>query len=112
MFEAGTFNMTDKDTVVYETKFDKAVAHAEEVLKTFDEVNHPPHYNTGKIEVIEFIEDQKLDFHCGNAVKYIARAGKKDPLKEGQDISKAIWYLRRRLEVLSGSPRRPNEMNE
>jgi hypothetical protein len=60
-------------------------------------VNHPSHYNTGKIEVIDFIEDQKLNFNTGNAVKYIARAGKKNPEKEQEDIEKAIWYLQREL---------------
>ena len=46
-----------------------------------DNVNHPAHYTDGKIEVIDFIEDKKLGFHLGNAVKYICRAGKKDPEK-------------------------------
>ena len=36
-------------------------------------VSHPSHYNVGKIEVIDFIEDKKLNFNLGNAVKYIAR---------------------------------------
>lgn len=75
------------------------------------EVNHPPHYNTGKIEVIEFIEDKKLGFHLGNAVKYIARAGKKDPSKTIQDLEKAIWYINRQIETLKPEPRRPNDMN-
>lgn len=44
-------------------------------------VNHPSHYNDGKIEVIDFIEDKHLNFHRGNAVKYIARDGKKDKSK-------------------------------
>lgn len=56
-------------------------------------VNHPPHYTQGTIEVIEVIEDWKLPYHLGNAVKYIGRAGHKD--NEKQDISKAIWYLER-----------------
>lgn len=51
-------------------------------------VNHPSHYNSGKIEVIEAIEDWRLGFHRGNAVKYIARAGKKDPRKEIEDLEK------------------------
>lgn len=56
-------------------------------------VDHPQHYNTGKIEVIDAIEDWKLGFNDGNAVKYIARhAHKGTPL---QDIDKAIWYLNR-----------------
>lgn len=60
-----------------------------------DYVNHPPHYTDGKIEVIDFIEDKRLGFHLGNAVKYIARAGKKDPEKTSEDLQKAIWYINR-----------------
>lgn len=62
-----------------------------------NQVNHPSHYNTGRIEVIEFIEDQNLNFNLGNAVKYISRAGKKDPKKFREDLEKAIWYLNREL---------------
>lgn len=58
-----------------------------------DIINHPSHYTDGKIEVIDFIEDKKLNFHRGNAIKYISRAGKKDPQKEIEDLEKAIWYL-------------------
>lgn len=67
-----------------------------------DPVNHPSHYTDGKIEVIDFIEDKKLGFHLGNAVKYIARAGKKDPNKEIEDLKKAIWYINRRIANISG----------
>lgn len=35
---------------------------------------NPPYYNSGNIEVIDFIEDQNLNFSLGNAIKYIARA--------------------------------------
>ena len=69
-----------------------------------DTVNHPPHYTDGKIEVIDFIEDKKLNYHRGNAVKYIARAGKKDPQKELEDIEKAIWYLTRESKRLRSTP--------
>lgn len=75
-----------------------------------DAVNHPAHYNAGKIEVIEFIEDQKLGFHLGNALKYVARAGRKDPAKAVQDLEKAIWYIRRDIAVRQGNPPRPNAM--
>ena len=54
-----------------------------------DPVNHPSHYTEGKIEVIDFIEDKHLGFHLGNAVKYIVRAGKKDPNKTIEDLKKA-----------------------
>lgn len=60
-------------------------------------VNHPSHYNIGDIEVIDAIESWNLGFHAGNAVKYIARAGHKDPDKRDEDIRKAIWYLQRWL---------------
>ena len=65
-----------------------------------DYVNHPAHYTDGKIEVIDFIEDKKLGFCLGNAVKYIARAGKKDPSKEVEDLKKARWYIERRIKEL------------
>ena len=68
-----------------------------------DAVNSPAYYNTGKIEVIDFIEDQGLPFHLGSAIKYICRAGKKDPAKLGEDISKAIWYLDRYIKFLKGT---------
>lgn len=67
-----------------------------------DVVNHPSHYTDGKIEVIDFIEDKGLNFHRGNAVKYIARAGKKDPEKEVEDLRKAVWYLNREIIRLTG----------
>lgn len=68
-----------------------------------DPVNHPSHYTDGKIEVIDFIEDKKLGFHLGNAVKYIARAGKKDPTKTVQDLEKAKWYIEREIARLEAA---------
>lgn len=56
-------------------------------------IDHPSHYNKGKIEVIDFIEDQGLSFHLGNVVKYVARAGSKGDKLE--DLKKARWYLDR-----------------
>lgn len=76
-----------------------------------DAVAHPSHYNQGKIEVIEFIEDQQLGYHLGNAVKYVCRAGKKgDGNKFVEDLQKAIWYLERQIELRQLKPRRPNDM--
>lgn len=66
----------------------------------YDPVNRPSHYTDGKIEVIDFIEDKKLGFHLGNAVKYIARAGKKDPAKKVEDLQKAVWYILREIDRL------------
>lgn len=58
-----------------------------------DVVNHPSHYTRGKIEVIDFIEDQQLPYHLGNVIKYVARAGYKGDKLE--DLKKARWYLDR-----------------
>jgi hypothetical protein len=61
-----------------------------------DSVNHPSHYNFGKYEVIDVIEDWDLGFNLGNTIKYIARAGRKgDKLT---DLEKAKWYLEREIE--------------
>lgn len=96
---------------------ERAVASVEraQLVKTGDAVNHPSHYNAGKIEVIEFIEDQKLNYHIGNVVKYLARAGKKDAAKTIEDLKKAHWYLGRYIELISAEaegrePVRPNQM--
>lgn len=61
-----------------------------------DAIN-PSHYRLGGVEVIDAIEAWELGFHLGNAVKYIARAGKKDPAKRREDLEKARWYLDREL---------------
>lgn len=63
----------------------------------FDPVAKPQHYNHGKFEVIDVIEDWGLDkdYYLGNAIKYIARHKHKDSPK--QDIEKAVWYLNRWL---------------
>lgn len=58
-----------------------------------DMVNRPPHYNTGKIEVLDFILDQNLDYLPGNVVKYICRAPHKG--SELQDLKKAQFCLNR-----------------
>jgi hypothetical protein len=53
------------------------------------EIDHPSHYNVGKIEVIYFIEDQGLDkdFHLGNVIKYVARSAHKG--NQLKDLKKA-----------------------
>ena len=75
-----------------------AKAYLNKINKTIptDNVNNPTHYNTGTIEVITAIEDWKLNFNLGNAIKYIGRCEHKNNKKE--DIKKAIWYLERELK--------------
>ncbi len=71
-----------------------------EVKDNNDPVNHPAYYTDTKIEVMDYIEDKGFNFALGNAVKYISRAGKKDPNKTVQDLEKANWYLNREIERL------------
>lgn len=58
-------------------------------------VDHPQHYGgaDNPYEAIKVIRAWDLGFSLGNAVKYIARAGKKDASKIIEDLKKARWYL-------------------
>ena len=74
------------------------------VDKIKEMVNHPSHYNqnmTG-LEVIDIIEGQNWGegFNRGNSLKYLMRAGTKDPTKEIEDLQKAAWYINREIERL------------
>jgi hypothetical protein len=62
-------------------------------------LNHVSYYGgDGPYEVLKIIEALELGFHTGNVFKYIARAGKKDPSTEIEDLKKAEVYLRRYIE--------------
>ena len=78
--------------------FPEAVQRAKEM------VNGPQHYG-GKdnpYEVIKVCEAWGLDkdAYLFNVVKYVARAGKKDPQKELEDLKKAVFYLERKIKNL------------
>ena len=59
-------------------------------------ITEPSYYKRGSSDVWDFIRDQELNFHLGNAIKYICRAGYKD--SKIQDLEKAIHYLTNELE--------------
>lgn len=61
-------------------------------------VNHPAHYGgrDNPYEAIKIIEAWRLNFHLGNALKYIIRAGNKGD--DIEDLKKAAWYLNREIE--------------
>lgn len=66
-----------------------------------DNVNHPSHYTTGKVESIDImIDTQGVDdvkaFCVCNAMKYLYRHKNKNG---GEDIAKAAWYLNKYLEL-------------
>jgi hypothetical protein len=68
------------------------------------EAIRPSHYGgaDNPYEVFAVLEAWNLDkdFYLGNVIKYIARAGKKNPAKEKEDLQKALVYLRRRIDSL------------
>jgi len=82
------------------------------MTQKLDPVNNPPHYGgLGNVyEVIKVIIAWGLDkdYFLGNVVKYIARAGKKDPAKLLEDLKKAQWYLNKRIEVLEEEEAKKN----
>ena len=72
----------------------------------------PSHYTRGSIEVWDFIRDQDLNYHLGNAIKYICRAGYKSPSTKKEDLKKAIHYLENELQhtaLPQSEPGRPSD---
>lgn len=69
-------------------------------MKKKDLVDHPEHYQSDKFEVIDIIDNFKLGFSLGNAIKYILRAGRKDPAKTLEDLEKAAWYINHEIKKL------------
>lgn len=70
-----------------------------------DNVNHPPHYESGQFECIEVMVETQgkeavADFCLCNAFKYIYRHRMKNSL---EDIEKAVWYLNKYIEVKKGT---------
>jgi hypothetical protein len=62
-----------------------------------DNVKNPTHYNAGKIEAIDIIDDWELGFYEGNILKYLLRYPYKGtPI---QDLEKAMWYLSRLIDT-------------
>lgn len=71
-----------------------------------ENVNHPDHYKVqdgdgNELECIDLIEMLGLGFNTGNALKYLWRAGRKDPGKVKEDLKKAVFYLTREIDNLS-----------
>lgn len=64
-----------------------------------DNVKHPSHYAEGrKFEPKDVIRDWGLNFNLGNAVKYLARAGRKDDIV--QDLKKAQQYIQFEIDAI------------
>lgn len=69
----------------------------------------PTYYRRGTIQVWDFIRDQELNFHLGNAIKYICRAGHKE--SKVADLKKAIHYLQNELEHAQFTETTVNDIN-
>lgn len=87
----------DGNVVVSDEKLDK------DPIDEADMVNHPPHYNQGSIETIDYIletlgKDGFVSYCWGNALKYLSRANFKG--KRDEDLKKANWYLNKLCEVI------------
>ena len=66
-----------------------------------ERVNHPGHYNSGKIEAWDFIADQNMDFFEGNILKYLCRWRTKNGI---EDLRKAKQYLDKYIELVEKNP--------
>lgn len=81
--------------------------------KPHNPVSNPAHYTADGVSPIEFISAQLgisglRGFCLGNTFKYLARAGKKDPHKEIEDLEKGLWYLEYYIEELKMRREQPN----
>jgi hypothetical protein len=96
------FNTYHIDGAFWGQRQPYAVYTMDDILKQFEQVDHPSHYGgeENPYEAIKVIDAWNLGFSLGNTVKYISRAGKKDPQKELEDLKKAMWYLQHHISKL------------
>lgn len=90
----------EDDVIVIKERVDrfKSAAPWKERTLPSDSVSHPPHYADGWSNGAEVIDlTEHLSFCAGNVVKYVCRAGRKDPDKYVEDLEKAQWYLDREI---------------
>ncbi len=73
-----------------------------EVEMDYETVDHPKHYNEhpSGVETIDIVEH--FSFNIGNAMKYLWRAGLKPEHTTVDELSKAMWYIKREIERLGG----------
>ena len=81
----------------FSLKQSEIILNVDQTVK-HDPVNHPSHYTFSKIEVLDAIEEWGVNFHTGNIIKYLLRAGRKteNPI---QDLQKAEFYLKRLIKL-------------
>ena len=79
---------------------------------TYDHIN-PSHYKGDRqFEPIDVIEDWGLNYHLGNALKYIARNGRKPGEDPRQGLAKAVWYLERLMDKYTEEQAQASDADE
>ena len=63
--------------------------------KTKDNIN-PSYYRKGKIEVVDFILDQKMSYLEGSVIKYLTRWKEKNGI---EDLENAEWFLQKLMKI-------------
>ena len=94
---------SESNTVQVHTKEEQSDTN-KKPANSHDPIYHPDYYCDGGIETLDYIMAKKLDFLLGQVVKYISRAGKKNPAKEIEDLKKARFYLDWKINLLKGKP--------
>lgn len=97
---------SDKELILSDVSFEDK--NEDEEVSDKEMVNHPPHYNQGKFETIDIIEDIVMGYDdpvvaylVGTTLKYLARAPFKNA--EKQDLEKAEFYLKRAIDKLTNN---------
>ena len=103
-----TSSISEDDSRLYEEAADKERTKDIWTYQTelFDEISAPKHYARWKVQPIEFINANSLEFWRGNVIKYVMRAGFKgeDWEEEIKDLEKAKEYCDMRIKDIKGEP--------
>ena len=93
-------NMATKKKTSNEEEYIIPEERIKEMMKQEESVNHPSWYGSedDPYETIKVIQAWGLNFPLGNAIKYISRAGKKDPTKTVEDLRKALFYIQYEID--------------
>lgn len=101
IYDDSEYDYELEDNSIVIKKLDQAEtrkARCIEFVENADSVSNPLYYTEGWSNGAEVIDlTEHLSFCAGNVVKYVCRAGRKDPDKYVEDLEKARWYLDREI---------------
>lgn len=93
-YDGGHTVTVSDDGVNFQHRF--SLFYPELPSETYEQVEHPPHYNKRMVECIDVIEE--MPANLAMATKYVWRAGEKPGVDPNTDLDKAVWYIRRELK--------------